>query len=47
MNYEEFDQECDLDYVTNQPRVADVVRCMNNSFGFGGSNSSVIFCKVG
>jgi 3-oxoacyl-(acyl-carrier-protein) synthase len=47
MNYEEFDEECDLDYVVNQPRVADVVRCMNNSFGFGGSNSSVIFCKIG
>jgi 3-oxoacyl-[acyl-carrier-protein] synthase II len=46
MNYEEFDCECDLDYVINQSRVADVVRCMNNSFGFGGSNSSVVFSKA-
>ncbi|NJR61135.1 MAG: beta-ketoacyl-[acyl-carrier-protein] synthase family protein [Cyanobacteria bacterium CRU_2_1] len=46
MNYETADQECDLNYVVNQSRIADVSCCMNNSFGFGGSNSSVIFCKV-
>jgi 3-oxoacyl-(acyl-carrier-protein) synthase len=47
MNYECSDPECDLDYVVNHPRTANVTQCMNNSFGFGGSNSSVIFSKVG
>lgn len=47
MNYQCADPECNLDYIVNQSRTANVTRCMNNSFGFGGSNSSVIFSKVG
>lgn len=46
MNYEELDPECDLDYVVNQPRATTMTHCVNNSFGFGGSNASVIFCKA-
>jgi 3-oxoacyl-[acyl-carrier-protein] synthase II len=42
INYETPDPECDLDYVPNEPRRAKVDVCLSNSFGFGGTNASVI-----
>ncbi len=43
VNYENPDPECDLDYIPNQPRKIAVEYAVSNSFGFGGTNASLIF----
>lgn len=45
INYETPDPECDLDYVPNTPRKADVQVAISNSFGFGGHNATVVIAK--
>jgi 3-oxoacyl-[acyl-carrier-protein] synthase II len=43
INYETPDPECDLDYVPNQPRKVNFDYALSNSFGFGGTNGSLVF----
>jgi 3-oxoacyl-[acyl-carrier-protein] synthase II len=45
INYEVEDPECDLDYIPNVTRDADVNVAVSNSFGFGGHNACVVFKK--
>lgn len=46
INLDEPDPECDLDYVPWQAREKKITYAMNNSFGFGGTNASVVLRKV-
>jgi 3-oxoacyl-[acyl-carrier-protein] synthase II len=45
INYDTPDPECDLDYVPNTARRKDVRHAMTNSFGFGGTNATLVFKK--
>jgi 3-oxoacyl-[acyl-carrier-protein] synthase II len=42
INYEDPDPECDLDYIPNESREADVRTAVSNSFGFGGHNAAIV-----
>lgn len=42
INQEHPDPDCDLDYVPNEARQAEVTVGMSNSFGFGGHNATIV-----
>jgi 3-oxoacyl-[acyl-carrier-protein] synthase II len=43
INYVNPDPDCDLDYIPNVPRAAEVEFALSNSFGFGGTNAALLF----
>ena len=45
INYEQQDPECDLDYIPNESRQADITVGVSNSFGFGGHNACIVVRK--
>ena len=45
INYETPDRECDLDYITNQARAANIRIAVSNSFGFGGHNACLVLSR--
>jgi len=47
INLENPDPDCDLDYVPNQSRKAEVEYALSNSFGFGGTNAALLFRRYG
>jgi 3-oxoacyl-[acyl-carrier-protein] synthase II len=46
INLVEPDPECDLDYVPNQKRSANVKTVLSNNLGFGGQNAAIVFKAI-
>jgi 3-oxoacyl-[acyl-carrier-protein] synthase II len=46
INSENPDPECDLDYVPNKSRKAEINYALSNSFGFGGTNGSLLLKRT-
>ncbi len=46
INLVEQDEECDLDYVPNESRDRKIDVALSNSFGFGGTNGTLVFARI-
>ncbi len=46
LNHDDPDDECDLDFVPNEPRDAKIETALTNSFGFGGTNGALIMTRA-
>ncbi|MCH9666100.1 MAG: beta-ketoacyl-ACP synthase II [Gammaproteobacteria bacterium] len=46
INLDNPDEECDLDFVPHQAREAKITHSLSNSFGFGGTNASLILSRI-
>ncbi len=46
INQENPDPQCDLDYIPNTARTMDIKVALSNSFGFGGTNGTLVFRSV-
>jgi 3-oxoacyl-[acyl-carrier-protein] synthase II len=46
INLDNQDPQCDLDYVPNTARQMKINIALSNSFGFGGTNGSLVFRKI-
>jgi len=46
INYKTPDPDCDLDYVPNTARKAEVRAAISNGFGFGGHNATIVLRKL-
>jgi 3-oxoacyl-[acyl-carrier-protein] synthase II len=47
INLDEIDPECSLDHVANKARQSRITTALSNSFGFGGTNATLIFTQDG
>ena len=45
INYETPDPDCDLDYVPHTAREMPIEAALSNSFGFGGTNGTLVFTR--
>jgi len=46
INLDNPDPQCDLDYIPNTAREMEIKAVLSNSFGFGGTNGSLIFSRI-
>ena len=46
INLDNPSEDCDLDYAANEAKPMDINLALSNSFGFGGTNGTVVFKRI-